>query len=57
MSLLIQSLVEEPPSLDCRPGTTRGILGVYVVVSVRVRIRRCVRRGIVKVDVGSGVVA
>lgn len=36
MSLLIQSSPEEPLSLDIMPGTTRGILGVRAVVSVRI---------------------
>jgi hypothetical protein len=42
MSLFIQSSPEEPPSLDIRPGTTRGILSVRVVV-VRVRLVRRLR--------------
>jgi hypothetical protein len=47
MSLFIQSSPEEPPSLDIKPGTTRGILSVRVVV-VKVRL---VRRGRIVVAV------
>jgi hypothetical protein len=37
MSLFIQSLPEEPPSLDMMPGTTRGMVRVRVVVRARLQ--------------------